>query len=85
MSSVTGDDLVAVELADVYKADRLAGQLRRDGDDVEFSYDDRYLADRDAPAVATTLPKVATPVRSSAGAVPAFFAGLLPEGARLHR
>jgi serine/threonine-protein kinase HipA len=83
MSSVTGDDLVAVELADVYKADRLAGQLRRDGDDVEFSYDDRYLADRDAPAVATTLPKVATPVRSSAGAVPAFFAGLLPEGARL--
>ena len=83
MSSVTGDDLVTVELADVYKADRLAGHLRRDGDDVEFTYDDRYLADREAPAVATSLPKVATPVRSSAGAVPAFFAGLLPEGARL--
>lgn len=83
MSGVTGDDLVTVELADVYKADRLAGHLRRDGDDVEFTYDDRYLADREAPAVATSLPKVATAVRSSAGAVPAFFAGLLPEGARL--
>jgi serine/threonine-protein kinase HipA len=84
MSELPVADLVAVEQADVYKAGRLAGWLRRDGDDVVFGYTDDYLADAGAPAVATTLPKVAEPVRSTAGAVPPFFAGLLPEGARLH-
>ena len=76
-------DLVAVEEADVYKAGRLAGRLRRDGDDVVFGYLDGYLADGATPAVATTLPKSVDPVRATAGAVPPFFAGLLPEGARL--
>ena len=75
--------LVAVEAADVYKAGRLAGLLRRDGDAVVFEYDPAYLADAAAPAAAVTLPKKGTPVRASAGAVPPFFAGLLPEGARL--
>jgi serine/threonine-protein kinase HipA len=42
------------------------------------------LVDPNAPAVATTLPRVEEPARSgSAGAVPPFFAGLLPEGRRL--
>lgn len=35
------------------------------------------------PAVATTLPLTEEPVRTHAGAVPPFFAGLLPEGRRL--
>jgi serine/threonine-protein kinase HipA len=76
-------DLVAVEAADVYKSGRLAGRLHRDGDDVVFRYEGDYLADAQAPAVAVTLPKDAEPVRATAGAVPPFFAGLLPEGARL--
>jgi serine/threonine-protein kinase HipA len=76
-------DLVAVEEADVYKSGRLAGRLRRDGDDVVFGYEEDYLADPGTPAVAVTLPKDAEPVRATAGAVPPFFAGLLPEGARL--
>ena len=75
--------LVDVADADVYKSGRLAGQLRREGDDVAFTYAEDYLDETSAPAVAFTLPKGPTPVRSSAGAVPAFFAGLLPEGARL--
>lgn len=83
MSTPSTVELVGVERADVYKSGRLAGQLRRDGDDVEFGYSEEYLSDTAAPAVAVTLPKVAAPVRANAGAVPPFFAGLLPEGARL--
>lgn len=76
-------ELVDVEEADVYKAGRLAGVLRRDGDEVVFAYAEDYLDDPATPAVAFTLPKSREAVRASAGAVPAFFAGLLPEGARL--
>ncbi len=83
MSAPSVADLVAVEEADVYKSGRLAGRLRRDGDDVVFGYVDDYLSDAGTPAVAATLPKDAEPVRATAGAVPPFFAGLLPEGARL--
>jgi serine/threonine-protein kinase HipA len=83
MSGPAVGDLVSVEEADVYKAGRLAGRLRRDGDDVVFGYNEDYLADAETPAVAVTLPKTAELVRATAGAVPPFFAGLLPEGARL--
>ncbi len=76
-------EFAGISAADVRKAGRLAGRLQRDGDDVVFSYDADYLADRAAPPVAISLPKVSVPVRASAGAVPAFFAGLLPEGVRL--
>jgi serine/threonine-protein kinase HipA len=75
--------LVAVESADVYKAGQLAGRLRRDGDDVVFEYGSDYLTEAAAPPVAVTLPKGRSPVRATAGAVPPFFAGLLPEGTRL--
>lgn len=76
-------DVIGIDEADVYKAGRLAGWLRRDGDDVVFEYDPEYLVDAAAPALAVTLPKSTEPVRATAGAVPPFFAGLLPEGARL--
>lgn len=68
--------------ADVWKGDRPAGRLVRDGQDVVFTYRADYLADP-GPAVARTLPLTPEPVRTPAGAVPPFFAGLLPEGARL--
>ena len=83
MSPPSVADLVGVGEADVYKSGRLAGMLRRDGDDVEFSYAEEYVADPALPAVAVTLPKDVGAVRATAGAVPPFFAGLLPEGARL--
>jgi serine/threonine-protein kinase HipA len=83
VSAPSTADLVTVAEADVYKSGRLAGHLRRDGDDVEFRYAEDYLADPTLPAVAVTLPRNAEPVRATAGAVPPFFAGLLPEGARL--
>ena len=77
-------ELRFVGAADVYKRGRLAGHLRRDLAGVTFEYDDDYLADPDAPSVATSLPRTTEPVRTgSAGAVPPFFAGLLPEGRRL--
>ena len=76
-------ELRFVESGDVYKQRRLAGRLTREHASVRFEYDERYLADPGAPAVATTLRRVAGPVRSgSAGAVLPFFAGLLPEGRR---
>src|SRR5947208_8159503 len=71
----------SVDVADVYKAGRLAARLRRTAGGVEFAYLPDYLDD--GVAVATTLPLSATPRLTPAGAVPPFFAGLLPEGRRL--
>lgn len=75
-------DATSVDVADVYKGLDLAGTLRRDSDDTVFEYSADYLP-TDHPAVATTLPKRPQPVRERGGAVPAYFAGLLPEGRRL--
>lgn len=76
-------ELRSIERADVYKGDRLAGRLVRDGSNIAFSYRPEYLADPDTPAVAWSLPKTDVVVEASGESVPPFFAGLLPEGARL--
>lgn len=76
------EHLTAVSAADVYKGGRLAATLRRAADGIEFAYNVDYLAAGGRP-VATTLPLTDDPVRTHAGAVPPFFAGLLPEGRRL--
>ncbi len=75
-------DTTRIDVADIYKGERLAGTITRSSGDVEFTYAPAYLAD-DAPPVATSLPRREAPYRRSGGAVPPFFAGLLPEGARL--
>jgi serine/threonine-protein kinase HipA len=74
--------LTTVQVADVYKSGRRAATLCRRAEGVEFAYVDDYLG-ADGPAVATTLPLTDRPVATHAGAVPPFFAGLLPEGRRL--
>ncbi|HSK24814.1 MAG TPA: HipA domain-containing protein [Egicoccus sp.] len=74
--------LRGVEVADVYVGDVLAAQLRRTSAGTSFRYLDDYLAGG-GPPVATTLPLAATEVLTPAGALPPFFAGLLPEGRRL--
>jgi serine/threonine-protein kinase HipA len=68
--------------ADVHKAGRLAAHLTRTHDGVEFAYVADWVRN-DGPPVATTLPVGTDIVRTTGGAVPAFFAGLLPEGRRL--
>ena len=74
----------AVGRAQVFKGEALAGYLSRvpGSDDVLFDYDPAYLASG-MPPVATTLPLSVQVQRSRGGAVPPFFAGLLPEGRRL--
>jgi len=67
----------SVRTADVYKAGNFVAQLRRVDQGIQFN----YLPN--AVAVATTLPVSDVPVTYLAGAVPPFFAGLLPEGRRL--
>ncbi|MGH3545912.1 MAG: HipA N-terminal domain-containing protein [Mycobacteriales bacterium] len=74
--------LRTVDQADVYKAGHHAATLTRTEDGVEFCYLDRWIT-AGVPAVATTLPVEAEPVVRSGGALPAYFAGLLPEGRRL--
>lgn len=69
--------------ADVLKAGVLAGRLERDGDQVSFRYASAYLDDPRSGRVAWTLPKTDEPAVATGGSVPPFFAGLLPEGARL--
>ncbi|MFL6130027.1 MAG: type II toxin-antitoxin system HipA family toxin [Mycobacteriales bacterium] len=77
------EDLRRVDAADVYKGERLAARLWRHGAEVHFSYQPDYLTDTAAPPVAWTLPKTSDVLRTAGGAVPPFFAGLLPEGIRL--
>jgi serine/threonine-protein kinase HipA len=68
-----------VDVADVYKGGVLAARLCRTGAGVEFAYVDGY----EGAPVATTLAVGEPPRLTTAGAVPPFFAGLLPEGRRL--
>lgn len=74
--------LTSVQVADVYKAGRQAATLSRKPEGVDFAYRSDYIGS-DGPAVATTLPLTDRSVVTHAGAVPPFFAGLLPEGRRL--
>ena len=74
--------LTKVAAADVFKKGRLAARLVRDRGTVRFEYDPAYLS-AGGPAVATTLPLSEEPVVTARGAVPTYFAGLLPEGRRL--
>lgn len=76
------EQLREVERADVYKRGDRAATLTRTADGVEFRYLDDWIA-AGGPAVATTLPVRAEPVLRPAGALPSYFAGLLPEGRRL--
>lgn len=79
MSGVLGG-YKSVDAADVYKSGHLAAQLTRRPDGaVEFGYLDGY----DGRRVAATLPVQAARTVTPGGGVPAFFAGLLPEGHRL--
>lgn len=74
--------LKSVTTADVVKSDRLAATLTRSAEGTVFAYGADYLR-APGPAVALTLPVTEVPVRTPVGAVPPFFAGLLPEGRRL--
>lgn len=75
-------DLVAVDVADVYKQGVLAGTLRRLPSSVEFRYDPEYRAANGSP-IATTIPMSAERMLTPARSVAPYFAGLLPEGRRL--
>ena len=77
----TLSDARTVQVADVFKAGRRAAQLRRTAAGTAFTYLPEYVAD--GVDIATTLPLSGDPLVSQAGAVPAFFAGMLPEGRRL--
>lgn len=71
-----------VTRAAVFKNGQLAAHLERVGEFVAFKYTDNWIRDG-GPAVATTLPVRDDVVMTTGGAIPAFFAGLLPEGRRL--
>src|SRR4051812_35888510 len=75
-------DLIEVDRADIYKRGVLAARFHRRRDGVEFEYLPDYLQSNQ-PAIATTLPRTPSAHLTPAGAVPPYFAGLLPEGRRL--
>ncbi|HZJ27550.1 MAG TPA: HipA domain-containing protein [Acidimicrobiia bacterium] len=84
MSPVAPDELRFVGAADVFKGGRLAARLVRESAAVRFQYFADYLEVAATVPVATTLPLSEEPMHTrSPGAVPPFFAGLLPEGRRL--
>lgn len=67
----------------VFVDNRRAATLRREGANTVFTYEQDYLASGFG-SVATTLPLNPEPVHTPGASVPAFFAGLLPEGRRLN-
>lgn len=71
-----------VEAADVYVGEELAAELRRTPTGTRFRYLPAHLARR-GRSVATSLPPSSDDIVTPAGALPPFFAGLLPEGRRL--
>ncbi|NKG20805.1 type II toxin-antitoxin system HipA family toxin [Paeniglutamicibacter terrestris] len=72
-----------IERADVYKNGVHAGELSRTTTGgIRFDYLASYLAEGQTP-VAFSLPLDNAAVQRPNGALPAFFAGLLPEGHRL--
>lgn len=77
----TLSDARTVQVADVFKAGRRAAQLRRTVSGTAFAYLPEYAVD--GVDIATTLPISGDTLINQAGAVPAFFAGMLPEGRRL--
>lgn len=80
-------DLREVDTADVYIGDILAAHLvRQRGDGISFDYlNDGQLQGRvrDQSVSWSLLRSGDYPVVTTGGSVPAFFAGLLPEGVRL--
>jgi serine/threonine-protein kinase HipA len=74
--------LLEFQKADVYKAGTRAAILTRHDDHISFEYTSHYLNTGTEP-VATTLPLTDAPTITASGAIPPFFAGLLPEGRRL--
>ncbi|MGO4384678.1 type II toxin-antitoxin system HipA family toxin [Specibacter sp. RAF43] len=77
------EDAKKIQQAVVYKNGLAAATLTRHASaGVVFSYLPRYLS-AGGTAVASTLPPLDVPVTLGHGSVPAFFAGLLPEGERL--
>lgn len=86
--SGTRPDLREIAEADVYLGDRLVARLvRGPGDTVSFDYlPEQHPADaavRDRSVSWSLLRTARYPVVTTGGAVPTFFAGLLPEGVRL--
>jgi serine/threonine-protein kinase HipA len=76
-------DLRAVDRADVYVGDRLTAALSRDGKGVTtLDYRDPIPTGRTG-GIAWSLPGPDSPFEVGGDALPAFFAGLLPEGVRL--
>lgn len=77
------EDAKKIHQAVVYKKDKAAAVLtRHPGTGVVFSYLPAYLSAGGRP-IASTLPVLDVPVAMGQGSVPAYFAGLLPEGERL--
>ena len=85
MTQPDDDDLQrfrTIDEADVLKAGAVAATLTRTSRSIEFRYLPEWI-DGGMPAIATSLPVTAESVVRPGGALPEYFAGLLPEGRRL--
>jgi HipA-like protein len=87
-TTIAGPDLRDVNDADVYLNDEIVASLTRlPGDEVRFAYNSKSqtpgLSARDRSVSWSLLINGNYPLTTTGGAVPPFFAGLLPEGVRL--
>ncbi len=87
-TTIAGPDLRDVNDADVYLNDEIVASLTRlPGDEIRFAYNSEAqtpgLSARDRSVSWSLLINGNYPLTTTGGAVPPFFAGLLPEGVRL--
>ncbi|MEX2242967.1 MAG: HipA domain-containing protein [Fimbriimonadaceae bacterium] len=78
-------DFRRIDVADVYRGEALAGELRRTDEGTQFTYDAHYVSS--APfggeGVSWAMPPTELPYMGHGESLPRFFANLAPEGARL--
>jgi len=72
-----------IETLKIYRGDLEAGELRRKKNGCEFQYSQSFLAQSHFSALSYRITKFTGGKRFQGDNLPAFFAGLLPEGFRL--
>lgn len=77
-------DYKTIQQLAIYKKNMLAGILQRTTEGCEFQLDDAFIAQTTEAYFAYCIPKTSTKIIVQGDNLPPFFAGLLPEGRRLH-
>jgi len=77
-------DFKTINQLNIFKKQELAGTLARTDDGCQFELDSNFIAHSNEPYFSYCIPKNQSKIIMQGDNLPPFFAGLLPEGRRLH-